>query len=548
MKTKSIIAILLALPIMACYTGCKSEDELTAKPAKETLRVLDGVINIQSDVENTNVNVTADCHWKVDSLDTGDFGKNLNVQPREGIGDGILQVTTDQNTTNADRTAKFILVSDGGLRQKITITQNGKGDGINLSKGSFNFETNPTEAQSLTITSNTSWKIEEANGAKWIHFEPESGGSGTTSVQIRVDASSTDATRSTSLNVKYGASLSKMEEVTVSQAGISNVTLQTNNTTSDFESYGGENIIHVESNAQWYAFIPSTVSWLSFNSRLDSLTSDGSASHIGSGDIHLVCDENTTTRERSTAVVIVAGTKSPKQVVVTVEQVRNGSALPLQTSVSLSELSVTRNSANFLVNIVSEEVVGDYGLLYSTSDSIPTSTNGNRVVIGKGGTSSGIVYELTGLKPETKYYVRAFVEKTNSNTYYSDVIAVTTMDNAITIGELRSMYVGNTYADMRFSFVADEEATDYGFVYSTTNREPSRADGTMVIVGSGTKMTNVMTTIADLEEQTTYYIRGYVQTKQGIFYSPNMVTITTSASTTEPGSSDNPDPQFARRK
>ena len=197
MKTKNIIAVLLALPIMACYTGCKSEDELTAKPAKEALRVLDGVINIQSDVENTNVNVTADCHWKVDSLDTGDFGKNLNVQPREGIGDGILQVTTDQNTTNTDRTAKFILVSDGGLRQKITITQNGKGDGINLSKGSFNFETNPTEAQSLTITSNTSWKIEEANGAKWVHFEPESGGSGTTSVQIKVDASSTDATRST---------------------------------------------------------------------------------------------------------------------------------------------------------------------------------------------------------------------------------------------------------------------------------------------------------------------------------------------------------------
>jgi len=96
--------------------------------------------------------------------------------------------------------------------------------------------------------------------------------------------------------------------------------------------------------------------------------------------------------------------------------------------------------------------------------------------------------------------------------------------------------------------VADEEAIDYGFVYSATSQEPSRADGTMVTVGSGTKLANVMTTIANLEERTTYYIRGYVQTKQGIFYSPNMVTITTSASTTEPGESDNPDPQFTRRK
>ncbi|SHL27980.1 hypothetical protein SAMN05216463_1493, partial [Xylanibacter ruminicola] len=35
--------------------------------------------------------------------------------------------------------------------------------------------------------------------------------------------------------------------------------------------------------------------------------------------------------------------------------------------------------------------------------------------------------------------------------------------------------------------------------------------------------------------------------KLGIVYSPNVVTITTSASASEPGESDNPDPQLARR-
>ena len=105
MKTKLYITLLAALPLVAGLTGCKSEDETEAKPAKEMLRVLDGAIIIQSDVEATNVNVTADCHWKLDSLNTGDFGKSLNVQPREGVGDGILQITTDQNTTNTDRSA-----------------------------------------------------------------------------------------------------------------------------------------------------------------------------------------------------------------------------------------------------------------------------------------------------------------------------------------------------------------------------------------------------------------------------------------------------------
>ena len=34
MKTRNIIAILAALPIVAGLTGCKSDEELTAKPAK----------------------------------------------------------------------------------------------------------------------------------------------------------------------------------------------------------------------------------------------------------------------------------------------------------------------------------------------------------------------------------------------------------------------------------------------------------------------------------------------------------------------------------
>ena len=48
MMTKNIIAILVALPILAGLTGCKSDDELTAKPAKEMLRVLGGDIEIRA--------------------------------------------------------------------------------------------------------------------------------------------------------------------------------------------------------------------------------------------------------------------------------------------------------------------------------------------------------------------------------------------------------------------------------------------------------------------------------------------------------------------
>lgn len=548
MKTKIFVTILTSLTLMVALTGCKGEYASEVLPAKEMLRVLDGVIEIKSDVEETVVNVTADCHWKVDSLDTGDFGNKLTLQPREGVGDGVIVIGNDQNTTNADRTALIVLVSDGGLRQKVLIRQTGAGDGINLSRGSFTFETEPTEAQMLTISCNTRWKIVTPEGVNWLTLDNTSGESGETSIQIKAAPSSTDAVRSTSLAIKYGDAYDKVTEFTVSQAGLTNLYLETAESVSSFESTGGEAVIHVESNAQWFAFIPSSVTWLHFDSNLDSLTAEGTASRIGSGELHIKCDDNPTNRDRTTGVVIVAGSRSPKQIVVTMEQIRNGSILPLETSVSLSSLSVSRDAANFLINVVSEEVVGDFGLVYSTSAN-PTVSGGTKVVVGNGGLSSAMAHKIEGLEPNTTYYVRAFVEKkSTSETLYSDEITITTLANSAMIGEVRSLYVGDTYADMRFSYVADEEIIDCGFVYSGTNETPTREEDTMVAIGHSGMGGNVMTTIADLEKKTTYYIRGYLLTKQGIVYSPNIVTIKTSNSSKEPGESSNPDPQFSRRK
>jgi hypothetical protein len=48
MKTRNIIAIFAALPIMAGMTGCKSDEELTAKPANEILIVEGGNIEMRS--------------------------------------------------------------------------------------------------------------------------------------------------------------------------------------------------------------------------------------------------------------------------------------------------------------------------------------------------------------------------------------------------------------------------------------------------------------------------------------------------------------------
>lgn len=556
MKTRNIIALLVALPLMAGLTGCKSDDELTAKPAKEMLRVLGGEIEIRAIDETTVVNVSADCHWKVQDLDTGDFGITLSIQPREGDGDGSLVIGTDQNETKSDRTASFTLVSDAGLKQKVTIRQTPAAGALNLSSTSFTFTADKKsikdeskEFETLNIRGNSTWTIKLPDGVNWLHVSKTSGGTAaqsSESVNISVDNAVSDASRTAVFEV---ISEGNVVEVQVTQEGVKDIFLRAPEQLDKIEYRGGERMLRIESNAEWHAYIPSSVNWLHFEAAMDSTgTSHGSGnsiSGVGNGEIRLYCEENNTTRDRLTAVVVIAGTKNPQQAITLIEQAANGSAQPLQTSISLSELSVARQSANFLINIASEQVVGEFGLVYTESGNVPTVTNGKVVKVGNGGTSRGLAYELTGLQENTRYMVRAFVYKQNSSdVIYSEPIEITTKASMLSIGELKSLYVSNTSAELRFSFTSDTDVIDYGFVYSATKPEPTRDDGILTI-GRGGTGGNVMGTITNLQESTTYYVRAYVLTERGHTYGPNVVTITTSASQHEPGESDNPDPQLA---
>ena len=448
MKTKNIIAILAALPMLAGFIGCKSDDQPEAKPAKEILMVLGGdVIQYRASETGptTEVSVKADCRWTVE-LDRGNFGDDLSVSPRQGNGNGTLVITSDQNTTpGLLREATITLVSDGGLRQKVTVRQTGGDDALNLSNTSFNFAATATAAQLLTITSNTSWQIQVPSGVNWVHFSRTSSADGSGPVEITVDNAVSDAVRSAAVAVTYGSGKSVQFEV--SQEGITNVNLKVLTEDIHWTYEPNESMIRVESNAEWHAYIPSSATWLRFEG--EGRESDGhTLSGVGNGEFRIMCEENNTSRDRLSAVVIIAGTKNPKQAVVLVEQ-----------------------------------YAGQEQPVYSLS-----------------------------------------------------------------VGDLTSLYVSNTSAEFRFSFVSTDEVVDYGLVYSTTEQLPTRDNAEVVTVGRGGKSASVLAPIENLQETTTYYVRAYVLGQQGFVYSPNVVTITTSSSVREPGESDNPDPTLAPRR
>lgn len=442
MKTKNIIAILVALPIMAGFSGCKSEDELTAKPAKEMLRVLGGDIEIRATDETTVVNVSADCHWRVQNLETGDFGKALTVQPREGDGDGTLIIGTDQNETKADRTATFTLISDAGLQQKVTVRQTAALGALNLSGSNFQFNADGTSAkditrsvETLTIRSNSSWQIQVPTGVSWVHLSKTSGGSSTQSsesVEIRVDNAVNDASRSATFTV---VSEGNTVDVQVSQEGMTNIYLKAPEQMSKFAAEGGSQMLYIESNAEWHAYIPSSVSWLRFEGH-DSLTTSHSASGVGSRELRIYCDKNPNTTDRLSAIVVIAGSKNPQQAIILVEQY--GSETPDQYSLTLSDLSslyVGSTNGEFRFSFSASQEVIDYGLVFSATERVPNRDNAEVVTVGRGGTYGNVMVPLSNLQPNTTYYLRGYVLGERGFVYTPNVLTITTSPDEREPGE-----------------------------------------------------------------------------------------------------------------
>lgn len=434
MKTKNIIAILAALPMLAGFIGCKSDDQPEAKPAKEILMVLGGdVIQYRASETGptTEVSIKADCRWTVE-LDRGNFGDDLSVSPRQGNGNGTLVITSDQNTTpGLLREATITLVSDGGLRQKVTVRQTGGDDALNLSNTSFNFAATATAAQLLTITSNTSWQIQVPSGVNWVHFSRTSSADGSGPVEITVDNAVSDAVRSAAVAVTYGSGKSVQFEV--SQEGITNVNLKVLTEDIHWTYEPNESMIRVESNAEWHAYIPSSATWLRFEG--EGRESDGhTLSGVGNGEFRIMCEENNTSRDRLSAVVIVAGTKNPQQAVVVVEQ-KSSAPVPATNVGELYSLYVSNNSAEFRFSFVADDEVSDYGLVYSASNQMPT-TSDTMVMVGEKGTSRSVLGVIEGLQETTTYHVRAYVHTaTGSYVYSPNVVTITTSSSEREPGE-----------------------------------------------------------------------------------------------------------------
>ena len=199
----------------------------------------------------------------------------------------------------------------------------------------------------------------------------------------------------------------------------------------------------------------------------------------------------------------------------------SGAAYPTLTTSAIS--SITSTSANAGGNISSDggASVLARGLVYGTTSN---STLSNTVLtIGSG--TGGFSGTISGLMPNTTYYLRAYATNSSGTGYGNEVsfqtspVAVPTLVTTDASGITQTTVTsGGTIGNDGGAIV-----TERGIVFGTSSN-PTTSD-TKVTSGSGTGSFNVI--ITALTPNTTYHIRSYAINSAGTGYGNNITFQTT---------------------
>jgi len=128
---------------------------------------------------------------------------------------------------------------------------------------------------------------------------------------------------------------------------------------------------------------------------------------------------------------------------------------------------------------------------------------------------SGNIFEseITGLEPETEYYVRAYV-KNKYGTSPGSEVKITTTDGKPVIKDLTREELEETYVTYSANITdgGDAPVTTRGFVYSKT-KEGLVSSDSIVLSGEGSGLFSEQ--ITDLEPQKQYYITAFATNQYG---------------------------------
>lgn len=213
-----------------------------------------------------------------------------------------------------------------------------------------------------------------------------------------------------------------------------------------------------------------------------------------------------------TVRVQLRSTSVPSLTTNPVTLITNTTATTGGTYISLGNISITER-----------------GIVYSTSNQEPT-INDTKIVTSPAN-NLNFTQNLTGLTPNTTYYVRAYARNSPNNLSYGNVITFQTLPNtSVAFGvptAVANSSIQITASVGILSTGASGVISERGFyIGTTTNPETNISNKRVATLGQATTMALA---IINLTPNTLYYIKGYATTQNGTFFSTEF-TATTSRS------------------
>ncbi len=201
-----------------------------------------------------------------------------------------------------------------------------------------------------------------------------------------------------------------------------------------------------------------------------------------------------------------------------------GDDKPVVNTGNISNINTTVADVEIDVIKMGSSTITERGVVYSTTTSMPEIYNSTTKYKSATGTTGKATVNLTNLEARTRYYVRAYA-RNDSGVSYGEVKEFLTVENGGVktkeVTNIKGLTATATAEVLELSGYALQEK---GFVYSRKNALPTIED--LKVSTDSTTNGEYSLQLSGLEEKTSYYVRAFVKTSQGITYG-NVVTFDT---------------------
>ncbi|MFP5041708.1 T9SS type A sorting domain-containing protein [Parasediminibacterium sp. JCM 36343] len=208
-----------------------------------------------------------------------------------------------------------------------------------------------------------------------------------------------------------------------------------------------------------------------------------------------------------------------------VETVASSTGAPTVTTTAISSIAASSASSGATITTNGGASISARGVLYSSSNTTPTVGGSGVTNITDGGSSTPYTASLTGLSANTTYYVVAYA--TNSvGTSYGSILTFSIQTPVVTTTSATSTTI-NTANGLGGNLVSGSGITARGFLYSSTNTNPTLGGSGVTTITDGSTSTGSYTASpTGLTPATLYYGVAYATNGIGTAYG-SVVTFST---------------------